>query len=1269
MSEHEPSEDRPRDLPQEASPEEGPLDQSQAAEALLLSCFDDADVEGAVARTCAENPALATNIRKVYKRLHDFRLTPKQESSSVTSSLLPGRAMPPQIESYEIRERIGEGGMGIVYRAWNSKLGREVAIKVVHPRLVHLTGKRLRFQREVEAIARLSHPNIVPVLEVGETEGIPWFAMESIEGASLSEILKALRDLRHSSLSASSFFDATTRSGTGDDTNRTRSPLLKQTWVDACLEIAIQVARALEHAHARGVLHRDVKPSNVMVTPDGRALLLDFGLARTEEDEDLGLTRSSSEIGSLPYMAPELLRGNAIPNPRLDVYGLGVTLYELLARENPYLDKSAEGTRKRVLEGNAKQLRKLSPQVNWDLETVCMKAMAPESEQRYANMAALRADLERVRDRLPIEAKRANVFLRLRRWQQRNPVFSAGLATALVLVAIASLALFVQERRARDSAEILETIAREQSARAERMLQGTQLAFARALLLAKNSTGAMSALERIPKKERGWVWHHLERMTDMSERRGRAHDAHFKLAVTPDGKSMITSDGAGLCYRIEVDSGAKNRLDVPSFAEPGISPDGRLLVGGIKANGDRQAGEIFVFDLEKERITHRFAAGACTRSPAFGARGASVLALSDHGELAIWALEAGGAAKPVRRWHAHELKRPGRPALLFRDKKRTEFFTVARTREVKLWKIDGTLRYTIRNRHAPIVAMSVTRDESKLLLAHSSFFTTARRRITAWNCADGGTVWSWRPGIRTGVLDIDPGGRYFASGNRSLEITELATRDIARRLFGHADGVTDVRWLPDGRLLSTDRSGMYRVWRLGHLPHATVYAAHASSVTALAVLPDGRHVVSGSSTGAVAIGDTESLQVQREAQLDKARVQTIVQGDAGESVVVQQNGVIHVCDSRELSTLRKHAIGERTLRATRIDETRILALTASGVLHLVDHKSGRSSKRRLGDTQWSALSYADGLIALGANDGRFACWRAELRGASLSNVREPAAEMKFEDHIVCLKLARDATKAMVALENGALYWIEAERGTVLRSFVGHGARPSDIVINADASRMYSTAWNATFMAWHPDLEEAILFDSPGRAMLLSLAEHPEGHFVAVGGLDGRVQLMWGKPRALSNEPLDASAREAPTPRAGGCADELGEAQGVGEGKAPGTRGRPPPGGKDPGKEDAAGTPRGGRRRGSKQGPRGCRRCWALTGEEEQARCQGRRCVRQFRMAMPSALRSARTRARNMNAGARARSALGGRASPALLISNDRLITRNTVAWISARDVS
>ena len=297
------------------------------ADALARS---EADRGAYLEELCRRYPEQAEELRSRLQVLDELGIDPRRGEDD-------GPRFPERLGDYRLIEPLGGGGMGIVYLAEQVSLGREVALKLIRPEHLYFPGARERFQREVEAISRLQHPGIAAIYTVGEEEEIPFFAMERVAGRSLAGVLDAVAGRAPESLDGRDMGRAVGAEGKELD-----APIFAGTWVEACLSVALQVAEALEHAHARGIVHRDVKPSNVMLTPGGRALLVDFGLTSSAENDRL--TRSGSQLGTLYYMSPEQLRSAKRIDQRTDVYSLAATLCELLTLQLPYRGEGREET-------------------------------------------------------------------------------------------------------------------------------------------------------------------------------------------------------------------------------------------------------------------------------------------------------------------------------------------------------------------------------------------------------------------------------------------------------------------------------------------------------------------------------------------------------------------------------------------------------------------------------------------------------------------------------------------------------------------------------------------------------------------------------------------------------------------------------------------------------------------------------------------------------------------------------------------------------------
>ncbi|MCC7170901.1 MAG: tetratricopeptide repeat protein [Planctomycetes bacterium] len=400
---------------------------------LVVRCLERMEKEGtkAIESLCNEYPEHSEALRAQLENLARMGLLDDPEAEPQDGEL------PERLGEFKLLRRLGGGGMGVVYLAEQESLKRQVALKLIRPEHLYFPKARARFVREIEAIARLSHPGIVQVYAAGETQKIPFFAMEVIDGISMQQVFDA-------------FAGQDPRSLTGTDVVRLvlgpnatpeqieRHPWSGKTWIVTALTIAKGVAGALAHAHSHDIVHRDIKPSNVMLTKDGRAVLLDFGLATTTTATRLTVT--GSVLGSVYYMAPEQISGRAETlDVRGDVWGLGVVLYEMLTLHLPFPGDDVDTVRSRILFDEPKAPREHNVALSWDAETVCTAALEKDPERRYASMDAFARDLNNVLELRPIAAKRASAPRRVLRWVQRHKTQAFGVALALVVFVLGPL--------------------------------------------------------------------------------------------------------------------------------------------------------------------------------------------------------------------------------------------------------------------------------------------------------------------------------------------------------------------------------------------------------------------------------------------------------------------------------------------------------------------------------------------------------------------------------------------------------------------------------------------------------------------------------------------------------------------------------------------------------------------------------------------------------------------------------------------------------------
>ncbi len=301
---------------------------------------------------------------------------------------------------YELLEEIGRGGQGVVFRARQKSLNRTVALKVIGLGEWATKAHLKRFRLEAEAAASLDHPGIVPIHEVGERDGSCYFSMKLVEGGQLDEVV------RHEQMS-----------------------------IRRAVELIAKVSRTVHYAHEHGILHRDIKPGNILLDKTGEPHLTDFGLARLVESEST-VTRTLEVLGTPSYMAPEQAVGNnAQLTSATDVYGLGAVLYQLLTGHPPFTGGTTYETIKLLLDTEPRQPRLLNPKIDRDLSTICLKCLEKDPQRRYSSSLALAEDLEHWLKHEPIRARRTGIVTRGSKWVRRNPTTALLFALSLAFAA------------------------------------------------------------------------------------------------------------------------------------------------------------------------------------------------------------------------------------------------------------------------------------------------------------------------------------------------------------------------------------------------------------------------------------------------------------------------------------------------------------------------------------------------------------------------------------------------------------------------------------------------------------------------------------------------------------------------------------------------------------------------------------------------------------------------------------------------------------------
>lgn len=827
----------------------------------------------------------------------------------------------PTVSGYDILGVLGRGGMGVVYKARQRKLQRLVALKMILGG-AHASDEDLaRFRIEGEAVARLQHPNIVQIYEVGDHDGLPFFSLEYVEGGSLEDKLNA-----------------------APIANRQGAAIVET------------LARAMHAAHEHGIIHRDLKPANVLLSAAGQPKITDFGLAK-KLDQVGGQTRTGDAMGTPSYMAPEQAFGNLKQiGPASDTYALGAILYELMTNRPPFHGETALDTMVQVMSQEAVPASRLQPKVPRDLNTICMKCLEKEPRKRYASALELAEDLRRFLANEPIQARPVSVGEQLVKFAKRRPGIAALTALSLALLLWGIAGITWQWRKAEiargdavqkaseaitarhdavqkaDEAIAARKEEEKQRQRAEQTLYYNRLSLASHEWWASNVGRTRQLLDECSPEQRQWEWHYLKRLSDADLFTFRGHtgwvtgisyskdgskiatcelnrkaiiwdaatgrilatftghkEAVNAIALSADARTAATASDDHTVKVWDAESGTLRRsLPCPHMAKAvAFSADGSRLVVGIYDHSVK----VFEASTGKELLTLREQTGPVT-SVAISPDGKQVAATAEGSPLRVWDANTGQllhslqaltcvAYSPDSQYlaalHDRAFKvfdaATGKAPVTTTVNTGLNLSAVAYSRDgqrlavgsqdgtIHLIGVGSTRALTLRGHTNRILGVSFSPDDQRLASASSD------RTAKIWDTQrtqEALTLRHVSPGY-VSMVAASPDGEHVASAGSDGFIKVWNTRtgkDVAT-LLGHKGIVTCVAFSRDGkRLASGSKDKTVKIWEpfTGNLLNS--FDGYTGDILGIAFSPDGRQLATTASLG-VLIKDVDSGKTLR----------------------------------------------------------------------------------------------------------------------------------------------------------------------------------------------------------------------------------------------------------------------------------------------------------------------------------------------------------------------------------------------------------------------
>lgn len=1003
---------------------------------------------------------------------------------------------PDVFAGYEVDREIHRGGQGVVYHARQKTTGREVAIKVMHQGPFAGGSDLARFELEVRILGQLKHPSIVAIHDSGVAGGSFFYVMDYIDGRRLDEHVES----RKASIRES-------------------------------LALFVKICDAVNAAHLRGVIHRDLKPGNILVDAAGNPHILDFGLAKIAADSTTvgegvrrAMTITGQFVGSLPWASPEQAEGRPDKiDVRTDVYSLGVILYQMLTGVFPYdTSGSLHHALDHILRSEPKPPSALREQVDDEVETIVMKCLHKERERRYQTAGELSQDVQRYLAGEPIEAKRDSGWYVLRKTlrRYRGLVALAGLfllsgfGFGAFMAYQYSRAQMRLEKQQAEQALAARQDAERREQLASRRLYATRIALAEGKRVDNDVAGLRDLLDACPEALRGWEWTRLSWLADRSTATLRGH-THFvaAVAVSADGRRIVSAGHDNVVRVWETDDGRTfaERLSLEGHARPvlavAIRPDGAQIAS---AGQDRivRLWDAVTGAPVAELAGHRSHVGAVAFSP----DGAQLASADLDGLIRTWTV-ASGAPAGLFRGHAG-----GVHALAFSPDGR-ELASAGDDRDVHLWNVaTASPQGRLKGHNGAVRDLAFAADGKRLASGGDDGV------LIVWDLGRAAPqhMLVGHVGPVRGVRFAPDGAQVLSAGDdTTLRVWDAATGEAALTLRGHTDDIEAVAVSADGaRVVTASRDQTLKLWSISGGEELLMLRGHFMAVNAAAFSPDGARIASAGRDLTVKLWDAATGEEQRTIAAHDWSVRAVAFSADGQRVVSgSEDGALKIFDAEsgeELRSLRGHGKQVHAI-AVHSATRQIISGGADGVVRVWDFDSGREVAALTGHdgpVLTVAISPDGRVIASGGGDRDVRLW--EAGGGETLRVLQG-----HEGAVNALAFLGRGEMLVSASDDNTLKVWQTATGADQLTLRGHSDAVRAVACSPDGARIVSGGEDRTIKLWDPVGGEEVISLRGHQATVTALAFAPRNGRIVSCAEDGQLRL-WDNAEA----PEDTRARRA-----------------------------------------------------------------------------------------------------------------------------------------------